>query len=88
MIEVRVRFWTNNIVKGRGQIMPKHAWGAGVVRMEPNKAHDIVSGEPHTFYSLMELPWRMERQPKEHGVVVHLSDLERKYRDQRPSPQA
>jgi hypothetical protein len=84
MIEVRVRFWTNNIVEGKGKVLPKHAWGAGVVRLEPNSAHGISSGQPLTFNSLLELPWRIERLVREQGIVLHLSNQERKYRtDQR-----
>jgi hypothetical protein len=34
MIEVKIRFWTNDIADGKGNIFPKHAWSSGVVRME------------------------------------------------------
>ncbi len=30
MVEVKVRFWTNDLADGKGKIRPKHAWGAGV----------------------------------------------------------
>ena len=26
MLEVRVRFWTNDLAEGKGRIRPKHAW--------------------------------------------------------------
>jgi hypothetical protein len=37
MVEIRVRFWTNGIAPGKGQIRPKHAWSGGVVLMERNE---------------------------------------------------
>ena len=36
-----LRFWTNNISPEKGKVIPKHAYAAGVVRMERNK-HAIV----------------------------------------------
>ncbi len=38
MIEVKVRFWTNDIATDENMVVPKHAWCSGVVRMERNKA--------------------------------------------------
>ena len=29
MIELKVRFWTDGIVEGKGRIKPKHAWTRG-----------------------------------------------------------
>jgi len=42
MIELKVRFWTNNIARPKrgGLIVPKHAWDSGVVRMDRNGSHD------------------------------------------------
>jgi hypothetical protein len=28
MIEVRVRFWTNNLAKSKGMVLPRNAWGS------------------------------------------------------------
>ena len=28
MLEVRVRFWTDDIAGKKGEIIPKHTWGA------------------------------------------------------------
>ena len=42
MIEVKLRFWTNDISPEKGKIIPKHAWAAGVVRMEGNKSHGMA----------------------------------------------
>ena len=41
MIEVKVRFWTNDISGESGKIVPKHAWTSGVVRMDSNLSHGI-----------------------------------------------
>lgn len=81
MIEVKVRFWTNDMAPTKGKVIPKHAWGAGVVRVEPNKAHGVIAGQPVPFNSLLELPWRIEQLLKQQGIVLHLSDQERKYRE-------
>ena len=79
MIEVRVRFWTDDIAPQKGKVVPKHAWGAGVVRMEPNKVHGIASGEPIPFNSLMELTAVVEKILIKNAVVVHPSSKMRKY---------
>ena len=53
MIEVSLRFWTNNISSEPGKIVPKNAWTAGVVRIQGNESHGIVSGNPKPFHSLL-----------------------------------
>jgi hypothetical protein len=42
MIELKVCFFTNNIA-GHGKVMPKHARCAGVIRIQADNAHGIVS---------------------------------------------
>ena len=71
MIEVKVRFWTDEIAEGEGQIKPKHAWTAGVVRMHPNESHGIVPEYPRPFNSLMEIPAVIEKVLIEHGITLH-----------------
>ncbi|HLK26540.1 MAG TPA: hypothetical protein VKT30_17930 [Caulobacteraceae bacterium] len=83
MVELRVRFWTNDIAGG-GKILPKHAWAAGIVRMESNPAHGIKAKNPVPFNSLAELAVVVERVLIDHGVKLHPSTKERKYR--RPPP--
>ena len=61
MIEVKIRFWTNDIANKGGYISPKHAWTSGVVRMERNESHGIVPGYPSPFNSLMEIPMVIEK---------------------------
>jgi hypothetical protein len=79
MIEIRVRFWTNDLADGKGRVRPKHAWGSGVVRMAPNRTHDINPGTPVPFNSMADLSGKIERVLIEHGVTIHRSDRERRY---------
>lgn len=71
MLEVRVRFWTDEIAEGKGQIVPKHAWTSGVVRMQANKPHGIIPKNPRHFNSLMGLPQVIERVLIDHGIKLH-----------------
>lgn len=79
MIEVKVRFWTNNIAGKEGCIIPKNAWSSGVVRMEPNSSHVIRPKNPKPFRSLMHLPFVVERVLIDHGIKLHSSRLTKKY---------
>ena len=72
MIEVKLRFWTNNLGEP-GRIVPKHAWTSGVVRMERSEAHGIVPGPPRTFQSMLDLGAIIEKVLTEHGVTLHIS---------------
>lgn len=79
MIEVKVRFFTNDIAGESGKIIPKHAWTQGVVRMEPNSSHGIKPQRPQHFHSLLEIGAVMEKVLIEHGVVLHPSRKMKKY---------
>ena len=85
MIELKVRFWTNDMTdeepveRGKGKIRPKHAWGSGVVRIKPNKAHGISTGKVVPFNSLMEIPSAIERVLINNGVSIHRSRKMKKY---------
>jgi len=81
MIEVKIRFWTNNIASEKGRIIPKHAWSSGVVRMEPNKSHGIVPDSPRPFHTLMDVSAVIEKVLIEHGIVLHSSTKMKKYFD-------
>lgn len=73
MIELRVRFWTDDLADGEGRIRPKHAWTGGVVRMSPNRSHGIKPGNPRPFNSMGDLASIIERVLIEHGVKLHPS---------------
>ena len=79
MIEVKVRLWTDNIAEGKGNILPKHAWGSGVVRIERNSAHGISPQHPILFHSLMELGAVIEKVLIQHGIKIHPSNRMIKY---------
>jgi hypothetical protein len=78
MIEVKIRFWTNDIAEA-GEVIPKHAWSAGVVRMEANTAHGIKPKHPRPFHTLMDVTGVIERVLIDHGIVLHPSRKMRKY---------
>ena len=71
MIEVKLRFWTNEIADVEGYVVPKHAWVSGVVRMERNDSHGIVPDWPRHFNSLMAIPAAIEKTLIQHGIVLH-----------------
>ena len=79
MIEVRVRFWTNDIAGRKGTVRQKHAWANGVVRAERNTTHGISPRKPRHFYSLMDLSAVIEKVLIDHGVVLHRNRRMRKY---------
>jgi hypothetical protein len=78
MIEVRVRFWTNELADGKGKIRPKHAWDRGVVVMERNPSHGISPKNPRPFNSIMQLPAIIEKVLIAQGVKLHAGDQTRK----------
>jgi hypothetical protein len=73
MIEVKIRFWTNDISGESGKIIPKHAWSSGVVRMERNPSHGIMPRHAKPFHSLLDIGAVIEKVLIEHGVVLHPS---------------
>lgn len=79
MIEVKVRFWTNDIATSKGKIVPKHAWSSGVVRIDRNKAHGITPGKPIPFHSLLDIGAVIERCLISHGISLHLGKKMKKY---------
>lgn len=79
MIEVKIRFWTNDIAEKDGMIRPKHAWAGGVVRMERNESHDITPQQPVVFHSLMDITAVIEKVLIAHDVTLHSSRKMDKY---------
>jgi len=79
MIEIKIRFWTNEIAKGKGIIRPKHAWSAGVVRIERNDSHGIVPQKPLPFHTLMDLTAVIEKVLLAQGITLHSSRKMKKY---------
>lgn len=79
MIEVKVRFWTDDMTDEKGKVIPKNAWTSGVVRVEKNDAHGIKPSAPVPFNSLLDLGASIEKVLIEHGVVLHPSRKMKKY---------
>jgi hypothetical protein len=79
MIELRIRLWTNKISDTPGEIIPKHAWDAGVVYMQLNSSHGIGRKRAKPFHTLMDLPAIVEKVLIAHGVKLHHSKQSKKY---------
>jgi hypothetical protein len=79
MIEVKLRFWTNNLAGKKGKIIPKHAWAGGVVRMERNDLHGIKPTSPAPFHSLLDVGSVIEKTLIKHGIVLHPGRRMKKY---------
>ena len=71
MVEVTIRFWTDEIAPNDGEIWPKHVWSSGVARVTANEAHGITSENPVPFNSLVGIGKVIEDLLIEHGIVVH-----------------
>ncbi len=71
MIEVSVRFWTNDIAETEGHIKQKHCWSSGTVTLPRNGSHGISSEEPQPFNSLMELTSAIEQAMIDAGIRMH-----------------
>ena len=79
MVEVRVRFWTNDIAPEAHKVIPKHAWASGVVLIERNKSHGISPSSPEPFQSLLDVGAVIEKVLIAHGIVLHSSKRMRRY---------
>src|SRR2546426_635161 len=79
MIEIKVRFWTNDIAGTEGQVIPGHALSSCFVRMEANRTHGIKPRNPAPFHSLLDLPSVMEKVLIQHGITLHANRRMKKY---------
>lgn len=79
MIEIKVRFWTDNIADTEGKIIPKHCWDSGVVRISANDSHGVKPLSPYPFNSLPEILPNIEKVLKNHGIKLYLGRKSRKY---------
>ena len=80
MIEVKLRFFTNDLADEPGKVLPKHAWEAGVVRIERNDSHGLAPSSPIIFHSLLDVGAAIEKVLIQHRVKLHPSRKARKYR--------
>ncbi len=79
MIEVKLRFWTNNIADESGKILPRHAWTSGVARIERNDSHGIKPGNPVPFNSLLDIGTAVEKVIIKHKITLHIGRSMYKY---------
>ncbi|WP_395020208.1 hypothetical protein [Dongia sp.] len=78
MIEVRLRFWTDDIAE-KGKVQPKHAWSSGIARIAANSSHGIKSGEAVPFNSALEIGAAVAEVLIAHGITLHTSRKDRKF---------
>ena len=72
MVEVKIRFLTDEVVDGEGVILPKHVNGKGFLTLEPNEAHGIPNARGNKpFNSMAEIPAVLEKLLSGEGVTVH-----------------
>jgi hypothetical protein len=88
MIEVKIRFWTNDLADGAGRVRPRHAWASGVVRMDPNATHGVTPGSPAPFHSLLDLGSVIEKVLIAHGITLHPGRRMKKYFSAEPATAA
>jgi hypothetical protein len=72
MIEVRIKFFTNNIApEGKGKrIKAKSCWDSGFILMEKNSLHEIKPQGPVPFNSLQKLMAKLEDVLIAHGIEM------------------
>ena len=78
MIEIKIKFWTNNIARSRGQVVPKRAWDSGMVLIERNAAHGIVPRKPLPFHGVMDLSRAIAKVLVAQGITLQLNAKSRK----------
>ena len=79
MIEIKLRFWTDEIAEGKGKIIPRHCWDAGVVRVTPNDSHDLKPSKPIPFNSLPEILPKIEKVLIDHNIQLHIGRKSGRY---------
>jgi hypothetical protein len=47
-IPITIRLWTDGLAP-KGEVLPRHAYGSGVIRLAPNKTHGIKGTSPVPF---------------------------------------
>jgi hypothetical protein len=78
MIELRIRFWTNDIGEG-DQVKPKFAWDSGIVAVPMNERHGIKAQEPVMFKSMASMPLAIETALINAGVTLVNGNQSLKY---------
>jgi len=81
MIEIQVRFFTDKIAESKDNVVPKHCWTTGMVKIQTNKSHGIKQINPVPFNSLLDLTAIIEKVLIQSGIVMHKSNRMQKYID-------
>lgn len=68
MIEITIKFWTDDIAEGEGKVLPKHMHNSGMIRLSANRTHNIPSA-PTPFRSVTELPAKIEEMLERHKIT-------------------
>ena len=79
MIEIKLRFWTDEIAESKGKIIPKHCWDTGVVRIARNDLHGITPDAPIPFNSLLEILSKIEKVLENHKIKLHRGGKAKRY---------
>ena len=67
-IEVKVRFWTNNIARGKGKVVPKFCWEHGSIQVITNPSHGIEPQWITHFHGYHDLASTIEAALKAAGI--------------------
>ncbi len=79
MIEVTIRFWTNNISKKKGHVVKREAWDSGTVYLHENPSHGIPATAALQFRSLLDLGTKIETLLIKENIKLHRGTRSRKY---------
>ena len=74
IIEVSIPYWTNDIAKTKGYVVPKRCRFSGPVPLPANQLHGIRSGEAYNFNPLMELTAVIGRAMAQSWIRMHTVD--------------
>jgi hypothetical protein len=70
MIEIRIKFWTNNIASSKGDVIPKTCWDCGMIVMEKNSLHGIKPQTPLPFPTFSSISRVIEKVLVQHGIKM------------------
>lgn len=83
MIEVRLRFWTNDISPIKDEILPKQGWTAGKAYMVKNDAHGIAGKANTQFNSLLQIGEAVGKVLVAEGVTLRPNGMDAKLVEKR-----
>ena len=79
MLELRTRFFSNDIADEKGYVLAGNVWECGVVYLHPNDLHEIGQNKAEIFHSMAELPSAIEKVLIKNKVIIHRSKRTKKY---------